>query len=56
VTRWSTNPNFPNNGNGGVNFTATVSAGTVTLNQNITVTGLRRTQEFPRAGCSDRAR
>jgi hypothetical protein len=38
VARWST-PNFPNNGNGGVNYNAVVNAGTVTLNQDITVTG-----------------
>jgi fibronectin-binding autotransporter adhesin len=37
--RWSTNPNFPNDGNGGVNYTAVINAGSVTLNQAIGVTG-----------------
>jgi fibronectin-binding autotransporter adhesin len=39
ATRWSTNPNFPNNGNGGVTYSAVVNSGMVTLNQNIAVTG-----------------
>jgi len=37
VTRWSTNPLFPNNGNGGFTFDAVQNAGTVTVNQNITI-------------------
>jgi hypothetical protein len=37
-SHWST-ANYPDNGNGGVNYNAVVNSGTVTLNQNITVTG-----------------
>src|SRR5271154_5727914 len=36
---WNT-ASFPNNGNGGLNYNAVINSGTVTLNQNITVTGL----------------
>lgn len=40
ATRWSTNPLFPNNGNGGQNYDATVIAGSVTVNQNINLHNL----------------
>ncbi len=40
ATRWSTNPLFPNNGNGGFTFDAIISGGTVTLDQNITIEAL----------------
>jgi hypothetical protein len=36
-TKWSTNPLFPNNGNGGNNYNATVNGGTVTLDQDISI-------------------
>lgn len=36
-TKWSTNPLFPNNGNGGFTFDATQSSGTLTLDQAITI-------------------
>lgn len=39
-TRWSTNPLFPNNGNGGNNYNAVVTGGAVTVNQDITIQGL----------------
>lgn len=39
-TLWSTDPLFPNNGNGGNNYNAVINAGTVTLNQNITIEDL----------------
>lgn len=35
--RWSTNPLFPNNGNGGVDYNAVVNSGAVTLDQDITI-------------------
>jgi autotransporter-associated beta strand protein len=38
ATRWST-PNYPDNGNGAPSYNAVINAGTVTLNQDITVTG-----------------
>src|SRR5690349_9386370 len=36
-TRWSTNPFYPNNGNGGVNYDAVVSLGGVTVDTNIVI-------------------
>jgi hypothetical protein len=36
-TRWSTNPLFPNNGNGGLTFDAVQSTGTITVDQAITI-------------------
>ncbi len=40
VTRWSTNPLFPNNGNGGFTFDAIINGGFATLDQNITIEAL----------------
>jgi hypothetical protein len=40
ATRWSTNPLFPNNGNGGFTFDAIINGGTATLDQNITIEAL----------------
>src|SRR6476646_7302917 len=40
ATRWSTNPLFPNNGNGGNNYNAIVNAGTVVVDQPITIQAL----------------
>lgn len=36
-TKWSTNPLFPNNGNGGFTFDAIQNGGTVTVDQAITI-------------------
>lgn len=40
AARWSTNPLFPNNGNGGNTYNAVVGAGNATLDQAITIQGL----------------
>jgi hypothetical protein len=40
ATKWSTNPLFPNNGNGGNNYNAVIPGGNVTLDQAITIQGL----------------
>jgi MYXO-CTERM domain-containing protein len=40
AARWSSNPLFPNNGNGGNTYNAVVNAGTVTVDQPITIEGL----------------
>lgn len=40
ATRWSTDPLFPSNGNGGNDYNAVISGGTVTLDQDIEVDGL----------------
>jgi choice-of-anchor C domain-containing protein len=40
TTRWSTDPLFPNNGNGGNDYNAVVNGGTVTLDQDIEIEGL----------------
>ncbi len=40
ATRWSTNPVFPNNGNGGNDFNAVVGSGSLTVNQSITIEDL----------------
>ncbi|MBK8035638.1 MAG: PEP-CTERM sorting domain-containing protein [Verrucomicrobiaceae bacterium] len=36
-TKWSTNPNFANNGNGGFTYDAIQNGGTLTVNQAITI-------------------
>ena len=40
VTRWSSNPLFPNNGNGGNVYNAIVNGGTVNVNLPITIQAL----------------
>lgn len=40
ATRWDTNPLFPNNGNGGNDYNAVISAGTVTLDEDIEIEAL----------------
>ena len=42
-TRWSTNPLFPDNGNGGFSYDVLISSGTVTLDQPIAIDGLNGT-------------
>src|SRR5262245_12140024 len=37
ATRWSSNPNFPNNGNGGFTYDAIINSGSVTLDQDIAI-------------------
>ena len=37
ATLWDTNPNFPNNGNGGFTYDATINSGTATLDRNIAI-------------------
>src|SRR4051794_17089750 len=36
-TKWSTNPLYPNNGNGGFTYNASISSGTVTLDSSVTL-------------------
>jgi hypothetical protein len=43
ATRWSSNPQFPNNGNGGFTYDAIINSGTLTLDQNITIEALNLT-------------
>ncbi len=40
ATRWSTDPLFPNNGNGENDYNAVINGGTVTLDQEIEIEGL----------------
>ena len=39
-THWSTDPFFPDNGNGGVDYLAIINGGTVTLDVDVTLDGL----------------
>lgn len=38
--QWSSNPNYPNNGNGGFTYDATVNSGTATLDQSVAIQAL----------------
>jgi fibronectin-binding autotransporter adhesin len=42
-THWTTDPFFPDNGNGGQNYVAVINSGTPTFNQDVTVTGFTMT-------------
>jgi hypothetical protein len=40
ATKWSSNPLFPNNGNGGFTYVAIINGGTVALNQDVVINAL----------------